>query len=175
MGEEVVINGERWLYFSTFPGKKGLIVQVKVHPRIEEFMSSLGDGTTKNPVIYDNKWFSTTPGVDLEVYSAANPERLKGINFTINKPGSSLYSETDDNTPSGLSVVVLSGGIINLSFLRLKGISQESGLEFGVKDVWPLSFRRELKSKVGSAFRHIANEYIRPVRLTLEMRERKET
>lgn len=161
MSQEVVEkNGEQWLVFSTYPGKRGLHVHVKAHPKIEEFMRSLGDGQVMGAQAYDNRWFQVSDDQPLNIYNMKTALRSSG--FSIERPSQALF----DGNGSGLSEDS-AGGIINLSFLRIKGISDQAGVEFGIKDVYPLSFRRVLKRRVGDAFRTLVMEHVRPTRITL--------
>lgn len=147
-------GGEEWLRLSLIPDKRGLMIDVRVHPLVEEFMQSLGDGA-KIPIGEVGgrgaAWLSADEG-PIFIYPAKRmPMAGQYQTFCLDSPGSSLIY--DENQ-------------INLSFLRIAGISQ--GVRFiSSKDVFPLQFRRELKSKIGTAFRHFCMDYIKPVKITL--------
>lgn len=150
-------SGEQWLSLSLVPHKRGLLVDVKAHPLVEEFMQSLSK-SGKVPLETGRRdgalhWISPD---DTQLYIYQQEKALMddpryGGGFTISSPASSfIYDE----------------GIINLSFLRLAGISE--GVKFiSTQDVFPIQFRRELKGKIGAAFRRFCIDYIKPVKLVL--------
>lgn len=153
-------TGENWLKLSMTPHKKGLLVEVKAHPLIEDFIRSLGSGKTQS--LEENigrgrtGWTVTDPeaGPIAVWHMGQNLELPPGEReqFYLNLPG---YGLLYDN-------------IINLSFLRIAGIS--NGVSFiSERDVYPIAFRRELKRRIGDAFRRFCMDYIKPVKITLVM------
>src|SRR5438093_4105185 len=104
---------------------KGTEIRVQVDPIIEEFIKGLGDGSTK-PLQLGGLWYPL--GNDkLEVYTFGNgalpaPE-LDG--YTLDMVNKSLLIDGEQRlNENGHAIPSLSpGDIVNLSFLRLKGIS----------------------------------------------------
>jgi hypothetical protein len=69
--------------------------------------------------------------------------------------------------PIELSNVAKKSYVTNLAFLRLKGISDPTGLTFGVKTVINYPLMKQLKNRIGENFRQLCLDYIMPVRLVL--------
>lgn len=154
--ELITKGGEEWLRLSLIPHKSGLLIDVKTHRLVEDFMSSLGEG--KKAAIQDStgraSYWDAQSDDPLQVYAM---KRLPAYNSTG-------YAEFILDQPGGS--IVVDENIMNLSFLRLAGIS--NGIRFiSTKDVFPLSYRRELKRKIGEAFRRFCLDYIKPVKITL--------
>jgi hypothetical protein len=157
--ETVYQSGDRWLKLTLAPHKKGLLLEVKVHPLIEEFMQGMSGGISI-PVTditgpRYNQWEPTDP--DAEPLRCYRPDdhimRRGDTDVMLNSVGTNIVCDDER---------------VNLSFLTLAGISE--GLSFvSIKETYPLSYRRQLKVKIGDAFRDFVREFIRPVRITLVM------
>ena len=146
-------SGEEWLAFSTKPSKYGLEVEVRAHEKVEQFMRGMGDGTTAHITLYGRDWVEVDPLYPLLIY---NHDQLihhnVGASFTILEPGRPLLNEDE---------------VVNLSFLRIQGISGAGGIRFGVKSVYGTPFRRQLRNRVGEEFRKLVLDHIKPVKITL--------
>lgn len=160
-------SGEQWMFLSLTPHRLGLLVDVRVHTLVEEFMSSLGAGVKDSlkhepdlrrlvepPMVAIPGWVPAADGAPLLIYRQDKniiQDPRYGGNFTISSPSTSLVYDEDN---------------INLSFLRLVGIS--TGIQFVVTtDIFPIQFRRELKGRIGRAFKQFCLDYIRPIKVTL--------
>lgn len=157
MSEIVTEGEERWLELTLDTSKRGLLVCVKTHPLVEQFMEQLGNNRkqTFEEIGRFNSWETVDDQTVMSIWRADNFIReLPGQTFTLNSPGSNIIGED--------------GALINLSFLRIAGITE--GIKFiSTKEVYPYFYRRELKTRIGNAFRDFVREYIKSVRVTLIM------
>lgn len=157
--EVVTKSGEEWLRLSMVPDKRGMRIDVRAHPLVEEFMQSLGGGKkielTEMP---RHLWTGVDDINSLGVYRMDTALRNDGISmrtFRIDTPGYGIIDEDD---------------IVNLSFLRFVGVSAPEGISFiSTRDVYPVSYRRQLRTKIGNAFRDFCRDYIKQVKITLIM------
>jgi len=127
----------------------GLSVSVKVHPAIEQFIKGLGNGNVKSAELYDKEWVPVRDEPGLEIYHC-NP--FLGNGFRLDIPGSKLEDEH---------------GNINLSFLRIKGISLDEGVTFGVRGVYSLEKMQQLREKIARTVQGLYRDYIKTSELNV--------
>ena len=104
-----------------------------------------------------NRSWSSLDGKDIHIWSFKN----KGVgerSYTINYPGFGFDLSAD---------VGISSQLINMSFLKIKGITE--GIRLGVSGVMELPDRRELKEAIGSCMRMFVRDYLTPVTLELKV------
>ena len=136
---------------------KGVSLQVKTNPAIEEFAKALGDGESMDIKNYGRHWhpIGDTP---LRVYNH-DPKLAKmevitvddssgKVAFRYDQPGQPLY---DTN------------GFLNLSFLRLVGVSEGAGVAFGISGIYTLDSLRRIRDHISAAGRKFYIHYMRPV------------
>lgn len=140
----------------------GLILTIQMEPDVEEFMKSLGSG---KPLLIDSilgspgMWKNKQKGEPLLVYDYAK----KTNNFNLKSVGTALQTPGQKDGNGGYTKESL-----NISFMRLVGISQPGGVSiivqepFGFDDVLTLGNR--LKAEVYNFLR----EYVAPIRITIE-------
>lgn len=58
-------------------------------------------------------------------------------------------------------------GILNLSFLRLVGASEDAGVGFLIKGVYSIDLLRETKERISAAARKFYIDFLRPVDLSI--------
>lgn len=135
----------------------GATLSVKALPLLEDFLKSLGSGE-KQPVDAFGKQWAHLPGEpELKVYELS--KTLSPLsNISLELPGQSLEFR-DKQTLGGKM-------IINLSFLRLVGISDGAGLTIGLKDVYTKEDLIKLHNDLGRAMKLFCDEFLCPVDLT---------
>lgn len=142
----------------------GLLVMVKMDPVIEDFFR--GGGETSSVRVHGRDWHSEE---DLRIYEP-NPLRGVigkvggGIQYTLDRPGRPLTADPDyeEGGPSQHPVV-------NLSFLRLAGISGDQGLRFHVKTVLSTDGVLALSKHLRAGLRQFYLDYIAGVEVSVEM------
>jgi len=139
----------------------GLTMTIKVHPRIEQFMRSLGTGTGEDVKRYGRYW-SAEQGKVLLVYDMSNPLGItsmpNGVSFRLDRPGHLISEQALDGMGHNNSCV-------NLSFLRLLGASEGIGVNFHVNGVYTLDAIKQMRDKIGEAAQVFYIAYIKPVDL----------
>lgn len=140
--------------------QQGYSVTVWASPLVEEFMKSLGtgrDGDTEDLSHFGGRWRSTSEA--LRVWNASNMDNVfRGQTFTLDSIGAPL----DLTHTHGEQWV-------NLSFLRLVGISREGGVTFVVQGVHTLEALRTIKNNIATGVQRLYSEFIRPVDLSIEL------
>lgn len=136
----------------------GATLSVKALPVLEDFIKSLGNGS-KHPIeAFGRQWTSLPGEPDLAVYELSRT--LSPLaNISLDIPGQSLEFR-DKNSSSGGKL------LINLSFLRLVGISEGAGLTIGLKDVYTKEDLIKLHNDLGRAMKLFCDEFLCPVDLT---------
>ncbi len=131
----------------------GLYLKAKADKRVEDFIAKLGYGESQPLEVYSRLWVPPT-GRALRIYNLTND--LDGRfrdKYSIGLPG------------AGLDV----DGTINLSFLRLVGLSSEDGVSFKIE--LPMSRSRvgTMRAQLIDGVRELLQEYIVPVHVTMKL------
>jgi hypothetical protein len=147
------------------PGDKpgaGLIVEAKIHPLVEETLASFGTGEALDVRTTGRHWTSGDKDSPLLVYDLSSPA-VQGVVgdgktlYTLDQPGLPLLGDGHR----------LSADVVNLSFLRLKGLSEGAGMKFFVRGVFTLEQVRAIAEKVQNASRSFYISYMKPVGVTI--------
>lgn len=143
--------------------KGGLLITVKTLPRVEEFMQSLGSGEVVDVGVVGRHW-QAIGGQPLHAYIIQNINTHPGDDgsmVSLDKLGSPLLlmdPERGEKYPT-----------INLSFLRLRGISEGAGVTFGIKGVYSLEEMQRIEKRLTAAQRKFYNDYMRPIDITIQL------
>jgi len=134
--------------------KGGVSVTVRALPRVEEFMQNLGNGTV-DPQTSGRYWisFDERPLSAYIIQPVQAPMSDDGSAVSLNRLGQPLLMTHPD---SGNTVV-------NLSLLRLRGISEGTGVTFGLRGVYSLTELHKVRDKLVCASRRFYDEFVRPV------------
>lgn len=137
----------------------GLSITIWAVPEVEEFMRRVGNGETVAVSSIGRHWVSPT-GEALYAYAMPLLSELlhtdEGAPITLDRLGCPLLEN-------------ITGGkyeTINLSFLRLRGISDGQGVTFGVRGVYSLGHLRKLLDRINGATRKFYVDYMRPMDLS---------
>lgn len=157
--ELVVKGGETYMDAFLKRSRLGVSIKVTLHPIIEDFMRTLGNGSVQNVLEYGRYW--TPVGRDkLLVYALIHDPGVMVSNsrtsYYINRPGSALQGTND----------ILGGGgdeSVNLSFIRLVGASDEKGVTFAIKGVFSEAAIQGMARSIGNGLRAFCADYIKPV------------
>ena len=136
----------------------GLTVSVKTHRNVEEFARAMGTGEASDVVLIGRYW-RPVGEQPLMVYDSSfiASETLKtdeGRAFRFDRVGQPLIA--DDGT-------------INISFLRLVGVSEGAGVTFRVEGIFSVENLRFTRDVISSACRRFYIQYMRPVDLTVQI------
>lgn len=161
---EIIKQGETCISVAFQRSQGGLTISVHAIPPIEEFMSILAEGETKEVKTFGRYWSPIgKEGKPLMSYQT----------FTKMEP---IYANTRDvfvfdkcGAPI-MEVVNSMGGTptyqVNMSFLRLVGISEGPGVSFGVKGVYTMEAVRTMRARIAEGARLFYVTYLQPIHLT---------
>lgn len=161
MEASLVKSGELCLRVTLSRCDVGIQVNVKASPLIEAYMKGLGNGEATPVAALGKNWTKVKEdGPELAIWdasrSALSSLQDNQAKFALNYPGRDL-SLAGEIAPN----------CVNLTFLRLVGISEKDGVTFNIKGiVYSLDGLRTIKNAIGQAGRELYVNYIRPVDMT---------
>jgi len=145
---------------------KGLQMSCQAHAVVEEFMNVAGNGEVSPIEHYGRKWTRQGSDAILQVYDI--PASMNGtqmINtkagYRIDIPGREVVYNDDR---SGLKVV-------NMSFLRLVGVSGPEGVSFNVAGVHSEEDAIWIATQIREASRVIYNQYMKPLAIRIHLED----
>jgi len=153
----VTKGGEQCIYVSLQRTAVGLTVGVKAHPRVEEFMKTIGDLGVSEVGLISRTWTPVVKTETLKAYLSRTElplSQTETVPYTIDAIGKPLK---------------LDNGKINLSFLRLVGISEGPGVSFVVKGVYSLENIRDIRERIGKSAKAFYIEYLRPIDISISI------
>lgn len=140
----------------------GLTIHVSARPEVEEFVQQLGAGETVDVRTVGRHW--TPAGKD------ANPLLVYALTAEtgILHNGMCLYRLDQPGWP-----IILSGEgvapVVNLSFLRLVGISGPNGVSFNLRGVYTLETLRATSDRVMQAAGQFYASYLKSAWLSAQV------
>lgn len=176
----ILKRGENVLAFSLHRSPVGISMTVKAHNAIEEFMrkNSGAEIQTVKVASVGRYWEAKgkEPLTAYRLVEKLQPDPQDNVRWSLEHglgdPLIIVPQRDDgelrrDGPPTGL--LTLKGGTVNLSFLRLVGISEGAGVSFGIKGVQSLEALQDTKDRIGTAFRAFYVQYLKPVDLTVNI------
>ena len=168
----IVKGGESIVRISLIRSVRGLRVEVKAHPVIEEFFKQNAvhpgqpEPTTQQVNSLGRYWQpSGKEGVTLSAY-----DRVTALPITL---GTDDMANLDRVGQPLLEPYAHPTGRrshnVNLSFLRLVGISEPEGVVFYVRGVHSIELVRETKEKLSDGVRRFYASYLKPVEMHIVM------
>jgi len=158
MNTELVKGGQLCVGIKLSRSTHGIKIHAQASPMVEEYMRSLGTGERQLVDAIGRGWIPVDRAVPLQVWTATSQalQNMTHPQFNLSYVGRGLDLSND-----------LGPNVVNLSFLRLAGISSEAGITFHVKgQVFSLEALRTLKNALGSAARTLYMDFIKPVELS---------
>lgn len=160
MDPEIVLKrGETILQSRFRRGAKGLRVWFKTHPSIEDIMRSWAETVGGQPVIgntntYGRYWIGASPLPFYVVQEGRGSFPFSGGLYRLDSPGQPLLDQNE---------------VVNLSFLRLVGISENAGVEFTIAGVYSEPEAKRIQQLIGQASKRFYADYLLPVDLELTL------
>lgn len=177
-------NGEIQIETSLRRSAQGLLVTVKASPAVEEFMQRVSEGDTQAVIASGRYWLTefTDPlsgkkvvinPNNLEAYSLYHPipnfRSDDGVMASLENIGRPIF-EIDMNEGSrGRPQLVNRDGssagdnVLNLSFIRLVGISNPEGVKFLLKSVISFGSLQRLRDQIQTAQNTFFRNYIKTI------------
>lgn len=152
VNNNLVKGGEQMLQISLRRSTKGVTVSVKTHPLIENFFRQQGGET-----IRVNEMGREWHGKNLVAYLTPPTGTINGaaVSFTVDELGRSLV-RTDGRVE-----------VVNISFLRMVGVSEGEGITFEIRGAFSLKYIQNLANKLVQASRQFYIDFLRPVDVTV--------
>lgn len=151
----------------------GLKFNIRAHPVIEEFMrNAMGvSEPSMRPVEEFSRHWEPAKGEsrkELLVYDI--PKELTGVfpissgaSYRMDRPGYPIFVPGDGLETRGAPRV------LNLSFLRLVGISEPGGVTFHIGGIYSEPLLDELESVLHNATREVYNQFMKPIKISVEL------
>lgn len=146
---DINANGEGMIRVTR--DSRGVCIRLHLHPSLEEFAKSLGDGTSVPLDLLGKEWTTDPRDPPIEVYDLSNPT-VKGSYFSL--------------APAGQKIEV-APGVANLSFLRIKGASQRD-VTFWVREPRSKRSLHALRDTIGLGLSEIVEDFMREVDLEIQ-------
>jgi hypothetical protein len=154
--ETTISKGETLVRLDLKRGPKGLTVRTKAHPSLEEMFKAFANGQTVAPNTHGRTWAPAVDGAKLP--SAYDISMIPGANANMRSPlgfFSLLHLGGELFTPAN--------ALVNLSFLRLIGISEGDGVAFAVRGVWSLEGVRSMGNMMNAGIKRLYDDFIKPI------------
>lgn len=148
--ETLVKGGEQMISVSLLRNTAGIKVTVKAHPAVEEHFAAQS-GELLSVTEFGREWTSKSA---LQVYHVvADPGVVTGPSgrYQIATVGRALVNDE----------------VVNLSFLRLRGISEENGVTFYLKGAYSWPYVQKLAQRIVQAGRQFYMDYLKPGDITV--------
>lgn len=143
----------------------GLSLSIKTHRVVEEFMRQMaGDNQPMEVKTSQGRyWVGLTPERPLLAY------RFQEKIPCVEADDADVGCYSFDHLGYPLSVVNdrFRKPFLNLSFLRLVGISEGAGITFGIKGVYSYDSLKTISDDLATASRRFYTRYLKPVDLTV--------
>lgn len=137
-------------------------LDIWAHPVIEDYFSRQAEGKTGTVAEQARNWIRRTGSSAMEFYKAPTPQgpiEFVGGHYRLDAIGGKLFQTPEE---SGVP-----GGVYNLSFLKLVGISQGAGVGFDFKHVGTDEGLEKLAKSIRDAAKAFYINNLRPVDYTV--------
>ena len=142
---------------------KGVSLKVKTYPVVEEFAKSLGDGDYQDVKLYSGgRYWHPISSKALNIYNYDSKTTKVGLLTVAHSGGPAFTCQFTQPGP-----LYDTSGVLNISFLRLVGVSVGSGVTFGITGVFEMDFLKRMRDQIGAACRQFYINYMRPVDLSV--------
>jgi hypothetical protein len=135
----------------TWRDSHGLRVHAKAHPAVEEFMKGLGNGAVDPVEAYAKLWTPVAGTDPLMIYNGKE-YLFRGSNYRLDMPGRNL---------------VIDGETVNLSFLRIQGISK--GVKFCIRGVHSFDGLVDFNKRLQDSMDDLYRNFLKPVNMWVEV------
>lgn len=159
--DQIRVGEATWFQVGISQGKNGIIVDLKAHPKVEDFFRGLSNDQTKLVDSLNKSWFDVQEA-GLKFYSFPNGLVQEGDGFSFQMPGYGFDLNAEIGPP-------YSGEGSNISCLRLVGISNPEGVRLGVKGIMSLNVQRTLAKNLTHNVRKFVRGYINTARVEFKL------
>lgn len=158
----LINNGETVIQVALRRCKDGVRVHVKVVPDVEDFFRHWGGGQQDNIINFGRTWLPYNSDTGRAVSDGSRALNIWSFGQTkpMDKESRSLWHPGRPLTHDGL---------VNISFLRIVGISAPEGLSFVSDELMSRSELEIVTSKVERSLAWFYREYINPVNMSVNV------
>lgn len=154
--ENIIKGGESLIAIGIRRSSRGIVLTTRANPVIEAFFQAQsGDQIEVDEI--NRGWFPVGAEAEsLKIWHIVHDPgvvRSPGGIYAINRPGQALIAP--GATPQEK--------VINLSFLRLVGISSENGVKLEIRGAFTLKFIRDLAAQAGSTVKQFYIDCLKPI------------
>lgn len=163
----MVKRGESCVSLSFRRNMAGLSLSVKTHPGIETFFRSLSTGEFSDVTGIGRHWIPIG-GVPLRIHNLVEQVPTisieAGRRIRFDRPGQQLLAPSGATSPDGVPLQD-----VNLSFLRLIGISEGAGVTFTVRGVYSEQAVNQMRDTLAEAAKKFYQTFMKPINLTVSI------
>lgn len=165
---DIVKSGESVVRVLLRRTSKGLIVNVQAHPAVEEFFRANADGVTLDARTVGRYWTNPASTQEKQLPLMAYDRRASLLDTQQHDSGSNNFDRLGQQL---LEPVLGRNGLaskqVNLSFLRLQGISEPEGVTFILRGVYSTEAVREIKDGIATGVKAFYGAYLKPVEMSV--------
>lgn len=164
MESHLMKSGETYTTIEFIRNGVGLAVHVKSVPMIEEFFRDLGAGEVTDVAVSGRYWVAGKDIQSFQAYGLLNPKDInKADSYRFDRVGHPLIEAT--TSVDGGKYVKM----VNLSFLRLRGISEGNGITFFVKGAHSSSGVEEIRDLTQKALANFYVKFLKPFNMSIQI------
>lgn len=163
----------------------GLRFNICAHPVIEDFMkAALGTAEPSIQPVEDfgRGWLPARGASKKDLYVYGIPKELSGVftvrrdvRYRMDRPGQPILIASDGARPArarldgGMDMADAgsSSEVLNLSFLRLVGISDPGGVSFHIGGVFSEALVDKLEDHLNAALKEVYQQFMKPIRISI--------
>lgn len=172
---EVISSGVSWFSLSIRRGTLngplrsviGLILHVHADAAIEKFMQTFSDNQKIDVSAHGPLWVSLVPNTAIEVYKFRKSfPAIGGHNSNLNYPGLGLLL---NESPEFDGPVPNNNMVANLGILRIVGISNPGGVQFGLAGPYSKLYVKNASTLIIQETKRFLEEYLVPININLRI------
>jgi hypothetical protein len=148
----------------------GLVLRIKARPEVEQYMSALAKGNYSPVDAHGDGWYNCNPkGNPLEVYDTEVAIDAANKSYTLSAVSQALITTPEDRQGRLNIAAGHRDAQINLSFLKLVGISSEEGVTVGLAGAYSADYVNKVRNLLGPTVRQFLQDYLVPITINLSI------
>jgi hypothetical protein len=147
----------------------GLIIRIRARRDVEEFMSGLAQGRRLQVEAVGDMWQNCTPEAGPLEFYETDGKFDAARSYSLDHVAAAPLIQQEVR---GLRAAVIpnqNDETVNLAFLRLVGISNESGVTIGLVGPYSNDYIRRMKLLLPKALTQFLQDYIVPITVNLQI------
>lgn len=164
---------ERGPIRSESKSKVGLTLRIKARPELENFMRGLSNDNVVSVDAYaPDSWINLDTGGSFDVYQTDTKQlgntRVSG--YTLDHIGSGLLVSQNNRDDGGGIRLGNNPDLVNLAFLRLRGISTaENGLRIGIPGAYSSQYVLDVRNRYTEVLTRFLKDLIVPMTINVQI------